>query len=239
MGRFSALRITVFSLSIPCSLIGLGLNAYFVSLTEPYFYFIFSAFGIAAAVLTILTIPIMLIVDFLRHGAFTSTILFELLWLFALAILWVATAAEAFSTSNSYFPQGCVYANTDPTANKYCMELQMVEAFAFSNFFIFLLYTCILLVFSIIGSSRGNSVWTYSVKDATFFGPNNAWPVRQQVPLNQYSGAPPTGYTGTPVSQPQQLGTYSTHSGTPAQSPHMQPQQFQPVYSGQPQGISV
>ncbi|KAG1769144.1 hypothetical protein EV702DRAFT_1142624 [Suillus placidus] len=239
MGSFSWFRITVFSLSIPCSLIGLGLNAYSVSLTEPYFYFIFSALGVATAVLTILTIPIMLIVDFIRRGAFTSMIIFELSWLFTLAILSFATSAESVSTSNSYFPRGCVYANTDPTANKYCMELLMLGTFAFSNFIMFLSYTCILLVFSIIGSSRGNSVWTYSVKDATFFGQNNSWHVRQQVPLNQYSGAPPTGYTGTPVSQPQQLGTHNTHSGTPAQSPHMQPQQFQPVYSGQPQGISV
>ncbi|KAG1774042.1 hypothetical protein EV702DRAFT_1128016 [Suillus placidus] len=237
MGLFSVFRITLFSLTVAFSLIGLGLNAYFISLTEPYFYFIFSALGVATAVLTILTIPIMLVIDFIRRGAFTSMIVFELSWLFTLAILWVATAGEAVYTFNYYYPRGCVYAN-EPTINAYCMELQAVEAFAFLNFFIFLGYTCVLLVFSIIGSSRGNSVWTYSVKDATFFG-QKSWPVQQQVPLNQYSGAPPTGYTGTPVSQPQQLGTYSTHSGTPAQSPHMQPQQYQPVYSGQPQGIPV
>jgi hypothetical protein len=139
----------------------------------------------------------------------------------------------------------------DSIDNTYCMEVQAVEAFAFLNFFIckvytvqveslpndvivVLGYTCVLLVFSIIGSTRGNTIWTRSVKEATFLA-QKSWPVQQQVPLNQYSGAPPTGYTGTPVSQPQQLGTYHTHSGAPA---HTQPQQFQPVYSGQ-QGISV
>lgn len=238
MNLFSVFRISLFSLTIAFSLIGLGLNAYFISLTVPYFYFIFSALGVATAVLTILTVPIMLIVDFIRRGAFTSMIVFELSWLFILAILWVATAGEAIYTFNYYYPQGCIYGSIDPTANTYCMELQAVEAFAFLNFLIFLGYTSVLLVFSIIGSSRGNSVWTSSVKDATFFA-QKSWPAQQQTPLNQYSGAPPTGYTGTPVSHPQQLGTYSTHSGTPAQSPHMQPQQFQPVYSGQPQGISV
>ncbi|KAG1813230.1 uncharacterized protein BJ212DRAFT_1367319 [Suillus subaureus] len=233
MGLFSVARITLFSLAIAFSLIGLGLNAYFLSLTVPdNFYFIFSALGVATAMLTIVTIPIMLIIDFTRRGAFTSMIVFELSWLFILAILWVATAGEAITTFNYYYPRGCVD-TTDPTYNAYCMELQAVEAFAFLNFFIFLGYTCVLLVFSIIGSSRGNNVWTRSVKEATFFA-QKSWPAQQQVPLSQYSGAPPTGYT--PVSQPQQLGTYSTHSGTPV---HMQPQQFQPAYSGQPQGIPV
>ncbi|KAG2044520.1 hypothetical protein BDR03DRAFT_1087100 [Suillus americanus] len=232
MGYFSVARIILFSLTIAFSLIGLGLNAYFLSLTVPdNFYFIFSALGIATAMLTIVTIPIMLIIDFIRRGAFTSMIVFELPWLFILAILWVATAGEAVTTFNYYYPQGCISSN--PTINAYCMEVQAIEAFAFLNFFIFLGYTCVLLVFSIIGSSRGNSVWTRSVKEATFFA-QKSWPVQQQVPLNQYSGAPPTVYTT--VSQPQQLGTYSTHSGTPV---HVQTQQFQPAFSGQPQGISV
>ncbi|KAG1850595.1 hypothetical protein DFJ58DRAFT_661969 [Suillus subalutaceus] len=216
------------ALTIAFSLIGLGLNAYFLSLTAPYdFYYIFTALDTATAVLTIVTIPIMLIVDFTRRGAFTSMIVFELSWLFILAILWVATAGETVAASNYYYPRGCV--DSDPTFNTYCIEMQVMEAFAFLNFFIFLGYTCVLLVFSIIGSSHGNSVWTRSVKEATFFAQKS-----QQVPLDQYSGAPPTGYTA--VSQPQQLGTYGTQSGTPA---HMQPQQFQPVYSGQPQGIPV
>ncbi|KAG2155649.1 hypothetical protein DEU56DRAFT_751152 [Suillus clintonianus] len=243
MGFFSVMRITLFSLSIAFSLIGLGLNAYFISLTVPYFYFIFSALGVATAALTLLTVPVMLIIDFVRRGAFTSMIVFELSWLFVLAILWVATAGEAIYTYNFYYPEGCVY--DDPTINAYCMELQTVEAFAFLNFFIFLGYTCTLLVCSIIATTRGNSVWTYSVKESTFFA-QKSWPAQQQAPPAQFTGAPAqftgapaTGYTGTPVSQPQQLGTYSTHSGTPAHSPQTQPQQFQPVYSGHQQGIPV
>ncbi|KAG2367718.1 hypothetical protein BDR07DRAFT_1392757 [Suillus spraguei] len=215
MGFFSVARIVLFSITIAFSVIELGLNAYFLSLTVPDdFYFIFSVLGLVTTLLTIITIPIMLIVGFVRRGAFTSMIVFELSWLFTLTILWVATAGDAISTSNYYYPQGCV--DTNPTVNAYCMELQAVEAFAFLNFFIFLGYTCVLLVFSIIGSSRGNDVWTRSVQEATFFA-QKSW--SGQVPLNQYSGAPPTGLT--PVSQPQQS------------------QQFQPVYSGQPQGISV
>ena len=47
------------ALSIVFSLIGLGINAYFISLTEPYTYPIFSALGVATAVFTIVTVPIM------------------------------------------------------------------------------------------------------------------------------------------------------------------------------------
>ncbi|KAG1828173.1 hypothetical protein EV424DRAFT_1536931 [Suillus variegatus] len=238
LGWFSVARITLFSLAIAFSLIGLGLNAYFISLTVSYdFYFTFSALGLATAMLTLFTIPVMLIIDFVRRGAFTSMVVFELSWLFTLAILWVATAGEAVSTFNFYYPRGCIYAD-GTEAETYCLELQAVEAFAFLNFFIFLGYTGVLLVFSIIGSTRGNGVWTYSVKEATFLG-QKSQPIQQQVPLSQYSGAPPTGYA--PVVQPRQLGTYNTHthSGTSPQSHQTQPQQFQPVYSGQPQGISV
>ncbi|KAG1793865.1 uncharacterized protein HD556DRAFT_1308338 [Suillus plorans] len=236
LGWFSVARITLFSTAIAFSLIALGLNAYFISLTVPDdFYFTFSALGLATAMLTLFTIPVMLIVDFIRRGAFTSMVVFELSWLFLLAILWVATAGEAVSTFNFYYPQGCIYTDGSD-AETYCLELQAVEAFAFLNFFIFLGYTGVLLAFSIIGSTRGNGVWTYSVKEATFLG-QKSQPIQQQVPLSQYSGVPPTGYA--PAVQPQQLGTYSTHSGTSPQSHQTQPQQFQPVYSGQPQGIPV
>ncbi|KAG0707551.1 hypothetical protein DFH29DRAFT_844631 [Suillus ampliporus] len=238
MTLFSMIRLILFSISIVFSLIVLGLDAYFLSVTVPLqFYFTFSALGVATAVLTILTVPIMLIVDLIRHGAVTSMIVVELVWLSILWVLWVATAGEAANGFNLYFPRGCIYATDDPTANAYCMELQAVQAFAFLNFFIFLGYTCTLLVLSIISASRGKSVWTSSVKQSTFLAPSSG-PV-QQVPLAQYSGAPAPGYTGTPVSQPQQPGTYTSYSGPPAQSPYTQPQQFQPVHNGQQQGIPV
>jgi hypothetical protein len=55
------------ALTIAFSLIASGLNAYFTSLTVPYFHLIFSALGIATAVLTILTVPIMCVCLCLGH----------------------------------------------------------------------------------------------------------------------------------------------------------------------------
>ncbi|KAJ8597566.1 hypothetical protein M405DRAFT_723975, partial [Rhizopogon salebrosus TDB-379] len=189
------------------ALIELGINAYFISLTTPD-YFIFSVLGIATALLTLLTIPVMLIVDFMRRGAFTSMIVVELVWLSIMWVLWVATGGEAAYTFNYYFPAGCIYADVDPVANTYCNELQAVEAFAFLNFIIFLIYTCVLLAFSINASNNGRNVWNSSVKESTFLAPSN-----RPVALTQYSGAPATGYNGNQSQQ------YGSHDGV--KSPQM------------------
>ncbi|KAG1754797.1 uncharacterized protein EDB91DRAFT_1095634 [Suillus paluster] len=228
MTLFSVVRISIFSLSIIFSLIEIGLNAYFISLTEPL-YFIFSALGVATcASLSLVSVVHRLIVDFIATWGFH-------LHDFILWVLWVATAGEATYAFNYYFPRGCIYATYDPTYNTYCMEVQAVQAFAFLNFIMLLFYTCTLLVLSIIAANNGRSVWTSSVKASAFFA--SSGPV-QQVPLTQYSGVPiPTaGYTGTPVQQP---GNYTSYSGTPAQSLYKQPQQFQPVHDDQKQGIPV
>jgi len=136
------------------------------------------------------------------------------------------------------------------------MELQAVEAFAFLNFLICMFfwdlgrvftddiiinlvlnYTVVLLVFSIIASSRGNNVWMSSVKESTFLAPQSRL-VHHQVPLSQYSGTPATGHNVAQphpeynVTQPQ--GVYN-YSNVPAQSPQMQPQQLShPGYAGVP-----
>jgi len=231
----SMARIILFSLSIVFAVIELGINAYFLSLTAPGYY-IFSVLGMATSLLTILTIPIMLIVDVMRRGAFTSMIVVELVWLFILWVLWVATGGEAAYTFNFYFPDGCIYANIYPTINAYCNEVQAVEAFAFLNFLIFLIYTVLLLVFSIIASSRGQNVWMSSVKESTFFAPSSGL-AQPQVPLTQYSGSPVTEHKGIPP--PQHFGNYNGYNGM-AQSPQMQPQQTSHSgYGGSPQTVPV
>ncbi|OJA08090.1 putative protein 57 [Rhizopogon vesiculosus] len=207
MALFSTIRIGLFSFAIVFAIIELGINAYFLSLPGSG-YLIFSVLGIATSLLTIITVPIMLIVDSVRREAFTSMIVVELVWLFILWVLWVATAAEAIAASNFYFPAGCIYATFDPTENAYCTELQAVEAFAFLNFIMFFVYTTVLLVFSIITSSRGKNVWTSSVRESTLLAPNSG-PAQYQGYPTQYSGPPATGYNGTPVAQPQQFHSYN------------------------------
>ncbi|KIJ66360.1 hypothetical protein HYDPIDRAFT_109368 [Hydnomerulius pinastri MD-312] len=229
MGAIAFVRIAVLGLSTLFSIIALGLSAHLISLTETYFdlYFVFSALGVAAGVLSFLTLPVMLFVDFVRHGAFTSMIVVELVWLFILWVLWIATAGEAVTAFNFYFPYGCVYNNL-PTTNQACHEIQAVEAFAFLNFILLMVYNIFLLVVAIIAANNGNGVWLSSVKESTFFAPSN--PPVQQHQMGQYNSTPapqpqavPQQYTGTPGTpvHPQYTGSpvpsQQPYPGTPGQ----------------------
>ncbi|KAF8841942.1 hypothetical protein BDN67DRAFT_471233 [Paxillus ammoniavirescens] len=220
MGAISAIRIAVLASSTLFSIIVLGLAAHLLWLTLFWFnlYFIFCALGVAAAGLSLLTLPVMLVTDFLRRGAFTSMVVVELVWLSILWVLWVATAAEAVNASTYYFPYGCIDEG-DPTVLQACHEIQAVEAFSFLIFIILMLYTVLLLISALVAASRGDRVWLSTVKDSTFFRSSN--PPAQQHPMGQYSGTPaaqhqavPQQYIGTPV-QPQYSG-----STVPSQQPY-------------------
>ncbi|KAF9225383.1 hypothetical protein BS17DRAFT_794966 [Gyrodon lividus] len=235
MGVISGVRIAVLALSTIFSIVVLGLAAHLIWLTIQYdnYYLIFCALGIAAAVLSLVTLPVMLVTDFVRRGAFTSMIVVELVWLFILWVLWVATAGEAVSASNYYFTYGCIYTE-DPLVNQACHEFQAVEAFAFLNFIILLLYTVFLLISALVATSRGNGIWLSSVKESTFFPSSN--PPVQQHPMGQYDNtlapqhqAVPQQYTGAPV-QPQYTG-----STVPSQQPYS----GSPANGGRSQAIPV
>ncbi|CCM03380.1 uncharacterized protein FIBRA_05510 [Fibroporia radiculosa] len=118
--------------------------------------------GIATSVLTLLSIPAMLVVDLLMTGFFTSMILVELAWLSFLWILWLATGALVASDIAPYTSCNFFY----KIEVKICQESQAVEAFAFLNWILLLVYTVVLLVFTIISAQRGESIWTSSVKSS-------------------------------------------------------------------------
>ncbi|KAH7915712.1 hypothetical protein BJ138DRAFT_916807 [Hygrophoropsis aurantiaca] len=246
MAFFPLFRTVVFGVVILFSIIELGVAAHLISLAEQYFYFYptFSALAVATAVLTLASMVGMFVIDFLREEAFTSMVLVELVWLFVLWVLWVATAGEAASSASFYFPLGCIY-DAYPTTNDACREFEAVEAFAFLNFFILLIYTVVIVVYAIIATSRGNNVWFTSVKVATFTAPASGAPA-QQHPLSQYPGVPatqaqiPQQHTGEynpyvqgPVT-PQQTGGYSQYSGpVPPQPVAQQPAGYN-AYRGGP-----
>ncbi|KIL01012.1 hypothetical protein PAXRUDRAFT_821019 [Paxillus rubicundulus Ve08.2h10] len=229
MGAISVIRIVVLALSTVFSVVVLGLAAHLLWLTSYWFaiYFIFCALGVAAAGLSLLTLPVMLVTDFIRRGAFTSMVVVELVWLFILWILWVATAAEAVNTSTYYFPYGCIDGG-DPIVLQACHEVQAIEAFSFLVFIILLVYTVLLLISALVAASRGDRVWLSSVRETTFFRSSN--PPAQQHPMGQYNGTPapqhqavPQQYVGTPV-QPQYIGSpvqpQYTGSTVPSQQPY-------------------
>ncbi|KAK7061370.1 MBOAT, membrane-bound O-acyltransferase family-domain-containing protein [Favolaschia claudopus] len=153
------------------SVIVLGLSAALTSTTEKYLngYFEFAALAIATSVITLITVPIMIVMEFLHHGAmFTSMVLFELSWLSILWVLWLATAAD--TTQANAFISGCDYISD--VVNTACRETQAVQAFSFLNWLILMAYTILILVLSIIAHSRQHTgVWRSSVAEAPFFTP--------------------------------------------------------------------
>ncbi|KZT20665.1 hypothetical protein NEOLEDRAFT_1182397 [Neolentinus lepideus HHB14362 ss-1] len=162
------LRLVVFVATLVFAVITLGVAADLLNLTETYFsdYLIFCVLAVVSASLTIITLPIMIVLDIVRQGAFTSTVVFELSWLFVLWVLWLATAADTTNANSLSFGGSCDYIN--PYINRGCQEFNVVEAFSYLIWIILMGYTITLLVLAIIGQTRGNEVWLTSVRDNAF-----------------------------------------------------------------------
>jgi len=169
------IRIPVFVALLVLSLIVLGLDGHLVSAlsfsipSESVFGIVtpgvsipapsWTKLGVATAVLTIVSIGPMLVIDFLRKGAPTSWIVVELSWIGFLVILWLATASDTAANT-------ALCSSVYVTGNSLCSEIQAAEAFAFLAWLTSLAYFVILLVFSILAHSAGNSrIWFSSVRD--------------------------------------------------------------------------
>ncbi|KAL0581240.1 hypothetical protein V5O48_000828 [Marasmius crinis-equi] len=159
-------RTVTFGTTLVFAAVLLGLNAHLTYFTEQYLdgYFPFAALSIASACLTLISLPIMIVVDRFRDGAVTSMVIFELVWLFILWVLWLASAAEATMANSYNFPGGCDYGFD--IVDGICREFHAVVAFNYLTWFAFFAYTVVVLVITLIAKSRGAStVWTASVTE--------------------------------------------------------------------------
>jgi len=178
-------------------------------------YYQFAALAIATSVLTLLIGPTFLVVDLMRTGAVTSLVCVELGVLSFLWVLWLSVGADAADVNSRVFPTGCGFISE--RIDTACREFSAIVAFGFLTWIILFAYTIVLLVYAIIGSSRGHKVWTSSVKQTDFLAPSGAQtggfhpePVMQQGQLPQastspspiYTTAPPQGYAGYPNTTP-------------------------------------
>ncbi|KAG6380821.1 hypothetical protein JVT61DRAFT_5206 [Boletus reticuloceps] len=166
MGVFSLVRIAVLGVTTLFSIIVLAISAHLISQTQQYFgvTVTFSSLAVAVAVISLLTLPVMLVVDFIRSGAFTSMIVVELAWLYTLCILWVATAGQTVTGFGFDVSSSCDFLN--PILNGACQSAQAIEAFSFLNFIILFLYASVLSVMAVVAATRGQSVWLSSVKES-------------------------------------------------------------------------
>jgi hypothetical protein len=228
MSILGIIRTVVFITATLFAVIVLALSAHLIWFTETQFVYAFytnySAMGIATGLLTIGTLPVLLIIDANRKGAVTSMILTEMIILSILWILWLSTASLA--TGDFTAVANCDLIGDAGYATA-CHEAQAIEAFSFLNWLMLMAYAFVVLVFSFIAAARGHStVWTSSVKTTNFFAPSvqaqqqpmapgmvpqMGMPVQQQYPPNfapqqQPSFIPgaspaPMYPAGTPISQ--------------------------------------
>ncbi|KAJ8595795.1 hypothetical protein M405DRAFT_929296 [Rhizopogon salebrosus TDB-379] len=228
------LRAIVFSVTSVLALVIIGICAHIESLVSGYqdAYTSFAAFGLAAGSITVVSLPLFLVLGRVRRGAFTSMIVFEIVWFFILWVLWVATAGDTVAGRAYYYPDGCVYTDY-PTANQICYEITVVEAAAFIIFFSVFIYYDVIILFAIIQTLRGKGVWTSSIAAASEDTPP---PQNMAMSMAQYAPAPGAqapypAYGGYPQNTPPQ--PYNAHPGQPP-NPQYPGQPPNPQYPDQP-----
>jgi hypothetical protein len=233
MSILSTIRLATWGAAILFSLITLALAAHFTSITlQPstvygYYstytyrgvYFPFAAMAIATSLLTLLTLPPFIGIDYTRTGAPTSMIMTEMIVVTILWILWLVTGSL---TANETFGRGL-----SGCTLTICHEYNAIEAFSFLAFIFLLGYAFTLLVFTLIAHNRGHSsVWTQSIKETNFFAP----------PVNAPGGTPATGVVNekagynSPAPQYPPVSPYNAPGALPQQQfqqPPFQQQQFQ------------
>lgn len=183
-------------------------------------YFPFAALALAAGGLTLLTLPALLIVDAVRAGAWTSMIAVEMVVSTILWALWLGTAAYVSQQITGIASVNCADFTGDGAI--LCNGTKAIQAFSFLAWVVIMIYSFILLVFTLIASSRGHNVWLQSVKDTNFFAPSVD---AEKVPTEQMAAQYPPNFA------PQQPMMY----GMPNMQPPMQGMPFQnPQFQGVP-----
>lgn len=193
---FPIARKVVLTLVLLLSFAVLGISANMNALAAAGYRYVFhdvtwtvnATFGIVVAAINILSLIILITVDLIRTGVFTSMVIVELIWLSLLCALWAA--------AGGYTASFC--------AAGMCLGLSAaIEALCFINSFFLIGYTGCLLGFALSGSRKGLKTWTSSVQEGDFFGPapgKQREPPRISAPVvRQYTRTVPSkhGYPST------------------------------------------
>jgi len=224
------LRTIAFLTSVALSVIVLGVASDLTDFTTHAFipfYWSFQALAIATAVLTLLTLPIMLIVDLMRPGTWLSKIVVELAWVFILWVLWLATAGSTSTVNATLLSHDCTrYPGRSSTA---CSEIQVTEAFAFINWLLLLSYTVLVLTFSVSSAIKGQVVWFLSVREAWHSDRADDVPMAVASPF--ITGMPSASQNGHLYPQPPSSAVSSApaHMSHASQHGHSSPSEPQPA----------
>lgn len=196
-------RLVVLAVVSLFSLIALGVNGDFVRITMTQTLSagrariwpletpdLFAALDVVVAVMTLVTVPIMILLDFVRPGAMMSMIVIELSWLGFLDVFWIGATAY---TSSMFPPYGAVCAVTKDISylTAACGDLQAAMAFGWMIVVILTAYLVALLTVSILSANNGRSVWKSTVKTAEFIAEKP--PFGYGLPTSQHEHVPLRG----------------------------------------------
>ncbi|KAM5537447.1 hypothetical protein V8D89_008966 [Ganoderma adspersum] len=122
--------------------------------------------GIAAGAMVILTLPVMLFVDFINDGRIGLPIAIEVPWLCVLWVMFVSTgiSTKHFANANTIPGSTCderLYAE----AQKICHEWAPLEIVSWITAGLLFLYSIALLGISIMRAYAGKSLWGTTVKN--------------------------------------------------------------------------
>jgi len=200
MSWLDIVRIATFAFTLLCSLLALALSGNVTSFSTSFYhvFFNYAAMAIAVGVISLLTVGVMLVMDFFRTGAFTSMILVELIWFSVLQLLWLVVGALAAETVSDFFDGTCAW--TPDEVGTACQETQAVAAFAFLACFTLSTYTTIILVMAIMRHNRGTPVWKSSVKQGLVSNLQQYSEAKSANASAQYLYPPPSGIPAAPVA---------------------------------------
>ncbi|KAG2358007.1 hypothetical protein BDR07DRAFT_1489937 [Suillus spraguei] len=144
----SIVRWCILVFTLIFAIVVLGISGHLIAV-RPTDYWRFAALAVAVSSLTILTFPVILIVNtFMVRDQDISAerILGEAGWITIMWILWLATAANAtHATRVHFFSGGCSFFSG--YSNKICNEFRVVEAFSYIIFIVLLGYMIGLMVY--------------------------------------------------------------------------------------------
>ncbi|KAF9493347.1 hypothetical protein BDN71DRAFT_1108604 [Pleurotus eryngii] len=167
----SIARYIILSLSLIFAVAVLGLSA---RTTDTSILFLggiapFEIINLVIAPLTIVALSIILSVGAFRQNAITSMIWVEVTTLSILWAMWVMVAAFTTRVINLNFPLGCTA--YIPFYLQLCSKITAIQGLAWTVWVLLMGYSIILGIMACVATSRGISVWSKSVKDATFSHP--------------------------------------------------------------------
>ncbi|KAG1747623.1 hypothetical protein EDB19DRAFT_277967 [Suillus lakei] len=156
MSALKFVRWCILTFTLVLAIVVLGISAHLIAI-RPTDYWRFAALAVAVSSLTILTLPILLVVNTLaRHNISSGRLLSEAGWLTIMWILWLSTGANATRAARSHFFAGaCSFFTV--YGSKTCNEFKVVQAFSYIIFITLLCYTIGLMVLEFSRSESDGS----------------------------------------------------------------------------------